>query len=300
MTKQTTIIIVTYKSAHIVEQALKNIVNKGYPIIIIDNNSNDSLEEFLKQNYQNSQIELIKLANNVGFSKANNIVLRKTKTKYAFLLNPDAIITENSIENLVKQANKNKNIALAGAFDSRKENPTPQEISQAIIGHKKTIKIINENDDYIETNFICGGYMLLKMAIFEKIGFLDENLFLYGEDEEICDRVIANNYKIIQVKNSLVYHNEHSATKTNGLIEKYYLLYKRYNHMGWSRVYLKRKRGKKTTKLFASLVWQLLSSLMYLVTFRLNGFIIRLGRAVGGLRNLLFYKENEHNTKIHL
>jgi GT2 family glycosyltransferase len=285
-----TIIIVTYKSAHIVGKALKNITNKGYQIIIVDNNSNDNLEEFLKQNYPNSDIELIKLANNIGFSKANNIALRKTKTKYAFLLNPDAIITENSIENLVKQANRDKNIALAGAFDTKKEDPTTQEISQSITEHKKTIKIIDENNDYIETNFICGGYVLLKMTIFEKIGFLDENLFLYGEDEEICDRVIANNYQIIQVKNSLVYHNEHSATKTKGLIEKYYLLYKRYNYMGWSRVYLKRKRGKKTAKLFISLVWQLLSSIIYLITFKLNGFVIRLGRSIGGLRNLFFYR----------
>jgi GT2 family glycosyltransferase len=293
--KDVTIIIVTYKSAHIVGKALKNITNKGYPIIIVDNNSNDNLEEFLKQNYSNSDIELIKLANNVGFSKANNVALRKTKTKYAFLLNPDAIITENSIENLIKQADRNENIALAGAFDTKKEDPTPQEINQAIVEHKKTIKIIDENDYYIQTNFICGGYMLLKMSIFEKIGFLDENLFLYGEDEEICDRVIANNYQIIQVKNSLVYHNEHSATKTKGLIEKYYLLYKRYNYMGWSRIYLKRKRGKKTTKLFFSLIFQLLSSFCYLIILQFNKFTIRLGRSVGGLRNLFFY--NNRNAK---
>ena len=289
--RKVTIIIVTYKSTHIINQALKNISNKGYRIIIVDNASNDNLEEFLNNNYQSSQIELIKLPNNVGFSKANNIALRKTKTKYAFLLNPDAIITKDSIENLVNQADTDKNIALAGAFDIKKENPIPQEISQAIKDYKKTIKIIDENDDYIQTNFICGGYMLLKMAIFEKIGFLDENLFLYGDDEELCERAIANNYKVIQVKNSLVYHNDHSSTKTNGLIEKYFLLYKRYNYMGWSRVYLKRKRGKKPLKLFLSLTFQLLSSPFYLMTFGLSGFITRLGRSIGGLKNLLFYRQ---------
>lgn len=285
--KETTIIIVTYKSAHIVGEALKNIADKGYKIIIVDNNSQDDLENYLAKNYQNSQIELIKLGQNLGFSKANNIALRKTTTKYALLLNPDAIITEQSIENLVEQADKKVEIALVGAFDTKKEHPTTEEISQAIEDHKKTVKIFDENDHYIETNFICGGYMLLKMAIFQKIGFLDENLFLYGEDEEICDRTIANNYKIIQVKNSFVYHDEHSATKTKGLLEKYYLLYKRYYHMGWSRVYLKRKRGKKTAKLFTSLLFQLFSSLFYLFTFQLSKFCIRLGRAVGGLSNLL-------------
>ena len=298
MKKQVTIIIVTYKSTHIIGEALKNIVNRGYPIIIIDNGSNDNLEDFLKENYQNSQIELIKLANNVGFSKANNIALRKIKTTYGFLLNPDAIITEASIENLVKQADKYEDVALAGAFDTKKENPTAEETRQAIESHKKTIKIIDENEEYIQTNFLCGGYMLLKIAIFQKIGFLDENLFLYCEDEEICDRAIKHNYKIIQVKDSFAYHNEHSATATKGLIQKYYLLYKRYNYMGWSRIYLKRKRGKKPTKLFISLIFQLFSSLFFLLTFRINKFTIRLARATGGLKNLLFFKEDGKDSSL--
>ena len=67
---------------------------------------------------------------------------------------------------------------------------------------------------------------------------------------EICDRVIFNNYRIIQVKHSSVYHNEHSATKTNGVFDKYLLLFKRYYHMGWSRVYLKRKRNRPNVLFF--------------------------------------------------
>ena len=225
MKKQVTIIIVTYKSTHIIGEALKNIVNRGYPIIIIDNGSNDNLEDFLKENYQNSQIELIKLANNVGFSKANNIALRKIKTTYGFLLNPDAIITEASIENLVKQADKYEDVALAGAFDTKKENPTAEETHQAIESHKKTIKIIDENEEYIQTNFLCGGYMLLKIAIFQKIGFLDENLFLYCDDEEICDRAIEHNYKIIQVKDSFCFHLISQSTKKVKIFDKITAIY---------------------------------------------------------------------------
>ena len=286
-----TIIIVTYKSAHIISKALEQIINKGFRIIIIDNDSRDNLENIIADEYSNKEIELIKLPKNIGFGRANNIALARIKTKYAFLLNPDAFIIGDALEKLIHYMEKDKNIALAGAFDVKKIDPSKDEIINAVNNHKKTVEIIKENQDLIETSFICGGYMLLNMSVFIKLGFFDENLFLYGEDEELCDRVIANKYKIIQVKTAFVYHQEHSATKTKGMLEKYLLLYKRYSHMGWSRVYLKRKRGKANIDIFISLVFQLLSSFLYLACFSFRRFIIRFARAKGGISNLLLFKK---------
>ena len=45
--KEVTIIILTYKSAHIIESCLKNIINKNYRIIIVDNGSNDNIQNLL-------------------------------------------------------------------------------------------------------------------------------------------------------------------------------------------------------------------------------------------------------------
>ena len=284
---QITIIIVTYKSAHIIENCLKTIINNGYKIIIVDNNSNDNLAQIIHSNYDNHNIELIKLPHNIGFGRANNVALQKVTTKFAFLLNPDATITQDSLNNLAQQANDDNNIALAGCFDIKKLNPTNHEISKEIETLKKKIKIIHENENYIQTTFICGGYMLLRMDIFKKIGFFDENIFLYAEDEELCDRAIANNYKVIQVKNSICFHNDHSSTYTNNYYEEIYMIFKRYYHMGWSRTYIKKKRGKKSLKLFSSLIFQLISSPIYLISFRLKDFIKRFARSVSGFSNLL-------------
>ena len=64
--KEITIIILAYKSAHIIESALDPIVNKGLNIKVIDNGSNDNIADLLKEKYANSGIELIMLENNVG------------------------------------------------------------------------------------------------------------------------------------------------------------------------------------------------------------------------------------------
>ena len=111
--KEVTIIILTYKSAHIIESCLKNIINKNYRIIIVDNGSNDNLQNLLLTKYKGFGIELILLENNVGFSKGNNVALRKVETKYALLLNPDATITAESIDNMAVEMEKKEDIAMA-------------------------------------------------------------------------------------------------------------------------------------------------------------------------------------------
>ena len=167
--KDVTIIIVSYNSSHIIGNALQNIINKGYRIIIIDNGSNDNIEKYLKNNFKCSGIRLISLENNIGFGRANNLALEKINTRYAFLLNPDAIITEKSIDNLVIETDRDQRIALAGATDVKKQKTKKDDIEKAIINYKKNIEIISENKNYLETKFLCGGYLLLITEIFRKI-----------------------------------------------------------------------------------------------------------------------------------
>jgi N-acetylglucosaminyl-diphospho-decaprenol L-rhamnosyltransferase len=284
MSKEIAIVIVTFKSAHIIEDTLRPIVNNGFDITIVDNNSEDDLELVINEHFNSCEINLIKLDKNIGFAGANNVVLRKLKSKYTLLLNPDAIIRKKDIDLLVSYCDADEKVALSGAFDTKVLNPSSIDIETAIDEYIKTVKIFNDNNDFIETNFICGGYMLLKMSVFRKIGFFDERFFLYGEDEELCDRVIQNQYKIIMVKKALVYHNQHSSTKVNNVKEKYFLLFKRYYHMGWSRTYLKQIRGKPLTKIVFSLIIQFISSVFYIFCFQPEKAVMRIGRSIGGLK----------------
>ena len=294
--KDVTIIIVTYKSVHIILESLKNIVGKGYHIMIVDNGSNDSIKNLLKQNYPNSDIELILLTNNCGFGRANNIALEKITTKYAFIQNPDAIITEISIDNLVKEAEKDKNIALANPFPTTKAEPSKSEQQDAINNYKKKIKILNEDKNIIETTSICGGYMLMNMNIFRKIGFFDRNLFLYCEDVELSQRSIAKGYKNILVKNAHVFHYGQKSTEIHGTLAKYKMLYFRQWHQGWSKSYLKRKRNNYF-KIWLKTTIQFLSVFIYLIALDKKHVTIRLARSLCSASNLLgidcFRKSNK-------
>lgn len=285
--KEVTIIILTYKSAHIIENCLKNIIGKGYRIIIVDNGSNDNIAEILQKNYPNSGIELILLENNVGFSNGNNIALKEVKSKYAFLLNPDAIIDEKSIDNMVVEADKYDQVAMVNPIFFSEENPTKEQIAKRSNNFKNNIK-------YIE--FICCGASLMKMDIFRKIGFLDENLFLYGEDDEISHRVITNNYKNILVKNAICSHINQASVKIETKLQKYKLLYFRSWHQGWGKTYLKRRK-KNIFKILMKIFHRLFLSLFYLLKFDVNKAINRFAICNGSIANLIgidcFKKDNK-------
>jgi len=289
MTKQSqdiTIIIITYKSAHIVSEALRNIVGQGFRIIIVDNGSDDNLQEHLQQKYPNSGIELIILKNNCGFGKANNFALQMVETEYAFLLNPDAIINIQSINNLMEESVKDRNIALAGPFPISKPQPSQDEIDEEIAIYKKSFKVLHEDNKIIQTDFMCGGYLLLKMEIFKKIGFFDEHLFLYGEDYEISKRSIDKGYKNILVKNSRVFHYEQSSTKTKNWLEKDRMLFFRNWHMGWGKAYLERKR-KSYYKVCFKALQKLSSFFLYLLLLNKRKAIIYGSTFLGLSSNLV-------------
>ena len=294
--KDVTIIIVAYKSAHIISETLQNITNKGYRIIIVDNNSGDNIEQHLRQHYPNSGIELILLSSNCGFGRANNVALELTTTKYAFLLNPDAIITEQSIDNLVLEANKDSQIALASPFPTSKQNPSYAEQQTNIDNYRANIRIIAENNNMIETNFICGGHLLMNMDIFRKIGFFDKNIFLYGEDNEISGRSIVNGYKNILVKTAQVFHYNKKSTKTNSILGAYELLYLREWHHGWGKTYLKRKK-KNYFRIWLKTIHQFLICLVCLIKLDKKQAIMRLAMFLGSSSNLLgiscFNKKNK-------
>ena len=219
--KEVTIITVSYKSSHIICDALDSIVNKGYRIIVVDNGSNDDIEQVLKDRYPGSDIELIILKSNCGFGRANNVALKMVKTKFSLLLNPDAIIHEESIDNLVKYANKDKKIALASPLDVKNIPPSNKEINESIENHKRAFGKHLDKGNHIETEFRCGGFLLLKIEVLNKIGFFDKKIFLYFEDSELCKRSIKEGHKNILVKNSFCKHFQSTSTATKSLFEKY-------------------------------------------------------------------------------
>ncbi len=208
---------------------MQNIIKQGYRIIIVDNGSKDNIEDVLDANFKSSNIELIKLQYNIGFGRANNLALERVKTKYAFLLNPDAIIMPNSIDLMLEIAEQNQNIAL---------------LNPIFVKDISLLHYVNKNKKiekaYTKAEFISGGAMFMNMNIFRDIGFFDMNIFLYHEDSQISSLALNNGLKIfsqiILLCKSAICVNLEPFIK---------VLFKRHYHLGWSYSYV-----EKVTKYF--------------------------------------------------
>ena len=97
------VIIVSYNVKYFLEQCLCSVEkaihywnsnkNQGIEVIVVDNNSSDNTVSYLNSGF--SSVNLISNKTNVGFSKANNIAIRKATGEYFLFLNPDTIIPEN-------------------------------------------------------------------------------------------------------------------------------------------------------------------------------------------------------------
>ncbi len=228
-----TFIITTFNSAEVIDACLNKINFSNYEVIVVDNNSIDKTTKIISEKYP--QVNLIKNNKNYGYGRANNIGLRATTTPYSLILNPDAFIFEKDLEKIIAMMDKNPEIGIGAPlllnFYPLQENDQSQEI--AIINDN----LIKDFGDFKAVKYIIGACEILRMDLFKKIGFFDEKIFLYYEDDEICHRTILNNKICAICVDALAYHiGQGSSGKTLRGI------YRRFWHRALSKFYWKEKQ----------------------------------------------------------
>jgi len=221
-TNDLTIIITTFNSDLVIEKCLKSFSINNYDVFIIDNNSSDNTIEIINKNF--SSVNIIKNNKNLGFGRANNIGLKQAKTPFALILNPDTEIRDSDIETSLNNLKNNPQIALA----------SPKIIGSTNFDDSQ----IDNNNPIIFQHFIVGGVMFMNLEIIKKIGFFNEEYFLFAEDSEICDNAILAGYQNAIFNNAIAIHHGGSSSKKSLRV-----VYRRFWHLGWSKT--KYKKGRK-------------------------------------------------------
>lgn len=110
------VIVLNYFGEKVIETTINSLLNIKYPkdryeIIVVDNNSKDSSKEILtRYSKEYPNIKLFFLKKNLGFSKGNNIGIKKAKGEFVALLNNDCVVEKNWLKELINSATKDKNI----------------------------------------------------------------------------------------------------------------------------------------------------------------------------------------------
>jgi N-acetylglucosaminyl-diphospho-decaprenol L-rhamnosyltransferase len=214
--KDITIIITTFRSEDKIDMCL-NSIDREIKVIVVENSNNEAFKNYLQNKYQNVECELTN--DNLGYGKANNVGLKKVKTKYSLILNPDTTLNKDTIINFLIFLKKNINFAILGPS---------QNVS--------TLK--NDYSNLLEVNAVKGFAMFLNMEKFSKIGFFDENIFLYLEEIDLCKRVKKINEKIYLDQSIKI---EHDGGKSVNETFSYEVELTRNWHWMWSLFYFNQK-----------------------------------------------------------
>ena len=216
-----TIGIVTFKSEKVIFNCLKSIKNIK-KIIIFDNSNDIELKHKILKKYP--KIQFIVSKKNLGYGGGNNQILKKSKTKYFFLLSPDTILKKKCEQELMKQINKIKDFSLIAPFAKEKNFGFFQE-------NKKT-----KNKNMLEVDYVKGFAMLFNTEKIKKFKMFDENIFLYLEEIDLCKRLRKQNHKIYVCKNAKIVHIGAKSSNLGFEYEKC-----RNWHWMWSKVYFDKK-----------------------------------------------------------
>ncbi len=210
------IIIVSWNVEKLLIKNLEAIFNYNqgisFEIFVVDNNSTDNTVESIRKIFP--QIKLIENSENLGFAKANNIAIKRSIGRYVLLLNPDMRVCKNTLKDMVKWMDNNKNIGVGGCklINKKEENikhirrfPTLFDQSMIILKvphlfpgilNKYIINDFNYSKEGI-VDSIRGSFFMIRKKVINKIGLLDENFFIWFEEVDYCKRVYFSKWNVV-------------------------------------------------------------------------------------------------------
>ena len=217
-----TIIIVTIKSQNIIDECLKSI-DPEVKKIIVENSSDQNFINSLQQKYQN--LECYLSGKNLGMGSGNNLGIKKSKTRYVMILNPDTILKPDTLSKIY-EISHNLDFAILSPLSDNEKYPNYKKVNNS-----------NDERGLLEVDQIDGYSMILDKNQFND-NFFDEKIFMYLENDDLCLRTKKNRKKIYIYKKSLI---SHLGAKT--VDKKYFneLELSRNWHWNWSKFYFRKK-----------------------------------------------------------
>ena len=263
------IVIVNYNVEHFLEQCLHSVYTalEGIDgeVWVVDNNSVDGSLAMLKRKFP--QVKLIANKENVGFARANNQAIRQSEGEYVLLLNPDTLVEPDTFSKCLDFMDKTpdagglgvKMLNGNGEFlpESKRGLPVPSVAFYKIFGLSKLFPKSKKfgayhltylsPDEINAVDVLSGAFMLMRKSALDKVGLLDEDYFMYGEDIDLSYRITQGGYKNYYFPETRIIHYKGESTKKSSVNYVYVF----YNAM---RIFANKHFSQKNAKLFNWLI----------------------------------------------
>jgi len=246
------VIIVNYNTKQLLKDCLESIFkytkNLDFEVIVVDNASSDGSEKIVASDQwlvfsEKEKIKLpitdhgssrsagpitvrtVKSRTNLGFAGGNNLGIKIAQGQYVLLLNSDTLLKDNAFLKMVDFMDKNPQVSVLGPRLLNSDSS-----HQASVGRFPGLPVVMMmlfkehfgGSDYVrwspdkkcEVDWVMGAALMTRKEIFDKVGFLDEKMFMYMEEVEWCYRVKKAGKKIFFYPGAQITHLWQGSSKT--------------------------------------------------------------------------------------
>ena len=280
------VIIVNFKSDHVIERCISSI-DSQIEIIVIDNSNSMDFKNRIEKKYHN--VKCILSEENLGMGAGNNLGIDNVKNDYAFILNPDVVLEKDSLKQIIDASLNINSFAIIAPISDKKDYPNYK------------LNKIHKFDPTkpFQVKSVDGFAMLFNLKRLKKLSnfsFFDENFFLYLENDDICKRLNNIQENIYIVPKSKINHLGGGAVDPKYKDEIELL---RNWHWMWSKFYYNKKHYgyfNALSKVFGNLVSAKMKFFYYLIFFNNHKRKIYKMRVLG-LINSMLGKKSFHRPK---
>lgn len=237
------IVIVNYNVEALLRRCLMTVYESigdfTFEVCVVDNNSADNSLTMIADEFP--QVHVIANQDNPGYSAANNQGFRHlgifadTPPRYILLLNPDTEVMPSTFRDALAYMDAHEDVGVLGPklllpsgdldLACRRSFPTPEVSFYRMLGLSKlfpkserfgryNLTYLDENE-LAEVDSVVGAFMLIRSAAVQKVGLLDEQFWMYGEDLDWAKRIKDQGWKVIYNPDILALHVKRASSKQN-------------------------------------------------------------------------------------
>lgn len=223
---QLTTVVVNWNTVGLLDDCLRSIVaatpdGLGNRIVVVDNASTDGSVEHLRSHWPD--VGLLVNEVNEGFCRANNRALRETSSPFVLLVNTDARLAPGSIAAMLRYFAQDDRAAVVGprlmyadhsfqrwtagqAFGLRTAATYLLSVDRLLPVRAGGIYLARDTADPFRPAWVSSAVMALRREAVEQVGFLDDRIFVYMDDVDLCDRLTAAGWHVWYAADTTAVH----------------------------------------------------------------------------------------------
>jgi hypothetical protein len=252
------VVVVSYNSRGQLRECVEPLFAlAGVEVVVVDNASSDGSPDVVAD----LPVRVVRLEDNRGFAHGCNVGWRAGRAPAVLFLNPDARIGEPALARLLHTLESEPEVGIVGprileddgslAFSQRRFPRLQSTYAHALFLHRLfpgaawTSELVREPAEYARSgrpDWISGACMLVRRALLEELGGLDEGFLLYCEDKDLCRRARDRGYEIQYEPDAIVRHRGGASAPRSTLLPVLAASRVRYarKHSGRSAAFLER------------------------------------------------------------